>query len=588
MNDFKSVMYFKIFYKNITFFFSLYFICQILSTDICTAKNTERPPFFTAGPQIGMIVHTATDTHTKKEYILFVFEQKKNLYKDIKYSFKRKIGTCFESNHSVCQSYILFKMGSFFFIPIYFGETAMWIFFPAIILAAWAGYFYGKRKGKKIAATREPPIYVPPVVLTKRGKFEDLAEDEKPFMQKYDMATVLFADIEGFSEITDSLEPETLLDELNSFFFYFDTIIDRYHIEKIKTMGDAYMCAGGIPQKNHTNPVDVTLVALDVQNHLKQLSKQNPNVWSVRIGIHTGQVVAGMLGHKKLSFDIWGHTVNVAARLESSCKAGKINISGTTYEKIKRYFDCEYQGVLPGTDDSLYYVVGLKSKFVEKDADGQTVPNHAFFVQMQLLRLGDLVEYVESMMADVASNLFFHNFKHALDVYEQVELLAHSENIEEEDSLLLKTAALLHDIGYSISYDNVRTLSEDMAREALLLFHYTSQQIDKVCRLMDASHYESTPNGILEEIMHDAHQMYFGRADYITRTMGLFREQKEYCIPVDKTEWLQNQLIRLANHQFHTRAAKKLVKVPAEQQIATAEELFANDPLSFGSNDNFS
>ena len=452
-----------------------------------------------------------------------------------------------------------------------------WIFFPAIILAALAGYLYGKRKGSMIAATKEYMAYVPPVVLNEKVSYEDLAEKEKPFMQKYDMSTVMFADIEGFSEITDTLEPETLLDELNSFFFYFDTVIERHHIEKIKTMGDAYMCAGGIPQKNHTNPVDVILAALDVQSHLKQLSRKNPNVWSVRIGIHTGQVVAGMLGHKKLSFDIWGHTVNVAARLESSCKAGKINISGATYEKVKQYFDCEYQGILPDTDDRTYHVTGLKSQFAEKNSDGQTVPNYAFFIQMQLLRLYDLVEYVETMMADVASNLFFHNFEHAQDVYEQAELLAHSENVEEEDRLLLKTAALLHDMGYSISSDDVRMLSKDMAREALLLFHYTPQQIDRVCRLMEASHYESIPNGILEEIMHDAHQMYFGRADYITRTIDLFREQEESSIPANKTDWFQNQISRLTRHQFYTRTAKKLIKVPVDQQIAAAEKLLASE-----------
>ena len=446
-----------------------------------------------------------------------------------------------------------------------------WMLFLAIILACLAGYFYGKRKGKQMATDKEYAAAVPvPVKLFLKDKHEDPAgKEEKPFIQKYDMVTVLFADIEGFSKITDNLDPETLLDELNSFFFYFDTIIDRYHIEKIKTMGDAYMCAGGIPQKNRTNPVDVVLAALDVQNHLNRLSEQNPNVWSVRIGIHTGQVVAGMLGHKKLSFDIWGHTVNVAARLETSCKAGRINISGTTYEKVKRYFDCEYQGISPNTNDISYYVNDLKPEFVEKNINGQAVLNHAFYVQMQLLRLGDLEEYVESMMTDISSNLFFHNFKHIMDVYKQVELLARSEKVKDEDDLLLKTAALMHDIGYAISYDDdICTLSEDITRETLPLFQYKPQQIDRVCQLMKASHCESKPNGIMEEIMHDANQMYFGRADYFTRMMCLFREQEEHHIALDKTEWFHSQINRLSNHRFYTQTARKSVKIPPDQQIA--------------------
>ena len=192
----------KIFYKNITFFLSLYFICQILSTDICIARNTERRPFFTTGPQNGMVVHMATVTHTIKEQNLFAFGQKKNHYKGTKSSFKRKKNSWVKPYHFEYVSRIHFGMGLFFFIPISFtwvdGTAMWWILFPAIILAASAGYLYGKRKGRKIAATKEFPAYVPaPVVLSKEGRYEDLAE-EKPFMQKYDMVTVMFADIEGF------------------------------------------------------------------------------------------------------------------------------------------------------------------------------------------------------------------------------------------------------------------------------------------------------------------------------------------------------------------------------------------------------
>jgi len=435
-----------------------------------------------------------------------------------------------------------------------------WISLPFSILAALAGYFFGKRRGAKVANPHGYPEHAPaPVVLKPDDNYEEIAKKDKAFIQKYEMVTVLFADIEGFSAITDNLEPEALLDELNSFFFFFDTIVDRYHIEKIKTMGDAYMCAGGIPQKNHTNPIDVTLVALDVQNHLNRMSENNPNVWSVRIGIHTGQVVAGMLGHKKLSFDIWGHTVNVASRMEASCKAGRINISGTTYEKIKPYFDCEYQGKSLLTNVNSYFVNGLKPEFVEQNTDGYPVPNHAFLVQMQLLRLSDLEEYVEKMMTDDdVSNLFFHNLRHTWDVYEQVKLLAHLENINDEDLMLMRSAALLHDIGYSILYgDDMNTLSEDFARETLPIFQYNPQHIDRICQLMKASHYESVPNGIMEEIMHDANLMYFGQADYITRMMRLAREQEKHNIPVDKTVWLQEQINRLNNHRFYTQAARE-------------------------------
>ena len=523
----------KNFYKSISFFLSLYLVCQILVTDICTAGNIKESVIF-AATEGSTIPQKNSDKYT----ISFL---------------NRKID--FKNN--------------FFYSDF--------VIFTVVVLTALAGYLYGKRRGKKIVIAKKYPVSLQePHTLAGNDHADVLSKKEKPFIHKFDMVTVLFADIKGFSEITDSLDPETLLEELDGFFYYFDTIIDRYHVEKIKTMGDAYMCAGGIPQKNCTNPVDVVLVALDVQNHLKQLSRQNPNMWRVRIGIHTGQVVAGMLGHKSHSFDIWGHTVNVASRLESSCMAEKINISGATYEKIKQFFDCEYQGVLTCTNDFSYYVNGLKPEFVEIDANGQPVPNHAFFVQMQLLRIDDLEDFVEDMMVDTTSKLYFHNFKHTMDVYEHVELLALSENIKDENLLLLKTAALMHDIGYSIPYsDDMDTLSEDIARETLPIYQYKPQQIDRICSLMKATHYKSIPNGILEEIMHDANLMYYGRADYFTRTMSLFREQSENRMIVKKNNWFQNQIKYLTNHKFYTKAARVLVNVPSDQQIAnlTGEEI---------------
>jgi hypothetical protein len=140
--------------------------------------------------------------------------------------------------------------------------------------------------------------------------------------------------------------------------------------------------------------------------------------------------------------------------------------------------------------------------------------------------------------------------------------------VNEENLLLLKTAALLHDIGYSITHDDVQILSEDMAREALPFFYYKPQQIEKVCRLMKVTHYESIPNGILEEIMHDANLMYFGRADFAKRIMNYFSELTEHGVLVNKTGWLQNQIHRLTHHRFYTNTAQKMMNVSIEQQIA--------------------
>ena len=148
----------------------------------------------------------------------------------------------------------------------------------------------------------------------------EIMEKGKATKIKYNFVTVLFSDIQGFTKIAEEMNPEVLIDELDKFFFYFDSVVEKYGIEKIKTIGDAYMCAGGIPEKNRTNPVEVILAALEMKvfmNKLKETSEiEGMKYWDIRIGIHTGTVVAGVVGHKKLSYDIWGDTVNTASRME--------------------------------------------------------------------------------------------------------------------------------------------------------------------------------------------------------------------------------------------------------------------------------
>ena len=171
---------------------------------------------------------------------------------------------------------------------------------------------------------------------------------DKPETQKFKMVTVLFADIEGFTGIVDVMNPESLIDELDRFFLKFDSVVEHYNIEKIKTIGDAYMCAGGIPVKNRTNPVEVILAALHMNAFMKDMqAHKGQEVWSLRIGIDTGPVIAGTIGSLKPAYDIWGMTVNIASRMESSSAAGKINITENTYMFVKEYFSCTYRGRMP-------------------------------------------------------------------------------------------------------------------------------------------------------------------------------------------------------------------------------------------------
>ncbi|MCU0370009.1 MAG: tetratricopeptide repeat protein [Bacteroidales bacterium] len=176
----------------------------------------------------------------------------------------------------------------------------------------------------------------------------ELKEKGTATPKHYDKVSVLFTDFKGFTKIAEKLTAQELIEELNYCFFEFDKIIDKHNLEKIKTIGDAYMCAGGIPAANDTNPVDIVRAGLEIKAFMDRLreerEKQGKDYWELRIGIHTGEVVAGVVGKNKFAYDIWGDAVNTASRMESSGIPGQVNISGTTYEFIKGRFKCTHRG----------------------------------------------------------------------------------------------------------------------------------------------------------------------------------------------------------------------------------------------------
>ncbi len=201
--------------------------------------------------------------------------------------------------------------------------------------------------------------------------------------QSYRKATVLFTDFKGFTTTCEFLSPEKVIKELDFFFRKFDEIMETHFGEKIKTIGDAYMCAGGIPMRNNSNPVDMVLVGLEMQQFMEDDNVRRRAIglpeWFLRCGIHTGRLIAGVIGTKKFAYDIWGDAVNIASRMESSGEPGKVNVSGETYHYVKEWFDCTHRGKIYAKNKGeidMYFVNGLKPEF-SVDGDGRT-PNEAF------------------------------------------------------------------------------------------------------------------------------------------------------------------------------------------------------------------
>jgi class 3 adenylate cyclase/nitrate/nitrite-specific signal transduction histidine kinase len=200
----------------------------------------------------------------------------------------------------------------------------------------------------------------------------------------FEEVSVMFTDFKGFTQIAERMEPAELVKELDACFVQFDKVTERLGLEKLKTIGDSYMCAGGIPKRNKTHAVDSVLAAMEIQNFMLMMKDLKEQIgfpyWELRLGIHTGPLVAGVIGEKKFAYDVWGDTVNTASRMESSGEPGRINISGTTYARVKEFFECEYRGKVNAKNKGevdMYYVLRLKKEF-SKDEDGK-VPNGEFW-----------------------------------------------------------------------------------------------------------------------------------------------------------------------------------------------------------------
>jgi class 3 adenylate cyclase len=181
--------------------------------------------------------------------------------------------------------------------------------------------------------------------------------------KNFDSVSILFTDFDNFTSLASRLSAEELVKELNHIFTSFDFIIQKYGLEKLKTMGDSYMIAGGLPNVTNDHAINITRAAIEMQEVVKRVNDNNTFSCKMRVGIHTGPCVAGIVGIKKYTYDVWGDTVNIAKRLESHCEPGLINITKATYELIKDKFECEYRGCFEAKgkgEIDMYFVKALK------------------------------------------------------------------------------------------------------------------------------------------------------------------------------------------------------------------------------------
>jgi adenylate cyclase len=193
----------------------------------------------------------------------------------------------------------------------------------------------------------------------------ELKEKGRAAARRYENASVMFTDFRNFTTISERLSPEELVSELDTYFKAFDFIVAQYKIEKIKTIGDAYMCASGLSDRVST-PVNIVKAALEMQQYVNEVKAEkiaaNEPYFDLKIGINTGPVVAGVVGVNKFAYDIWGDTVNIASRMEQNCEPGQVNISETTYWAVKYNFKCLHRGKIDAKNKGqidMYYIQGI-------------------------------------------------------------------------------------------------------------------------------------------------------------------------------------------------------------------------------------
>jgi len=404
--------------------------------------------------------------------------------------------------------------------------------------------------------------------------------ETKDRVKKYNMATVLFAYIGGFKQLTDDKSAEKAMDQLDEVLIEFDRTLKKYKIHKIKTIGDTYMAAGGIPEKNITNPIDVVMAALEMNMFLNQLRRiDGRRYWDLSLGIHTGPVTANVSGKRKISYDIKGDTVNIAHRMQGVGDSGKILISIMTYELIKEFFVCEYYGKMPVKykgDLEMFVVHGIRPEF---SLSGKgSLPNALFNTKFKLLQFNDIQELVlDKLEKELPDFLYYHNVKHTVDVVTEVELIGWAEGLDDEEILLLKTAALFHDAGHTVAYDDHEYHGTQMVREWLPAYGYTGDQIEKICQIIMATKLPPEPKDLHQEIICDADLDYLGRSDMIPVSNNLYKELSEQNKIGSFNEWNKLQLKFISGHSYFTKTAQSLREVNKQKQIERIRNLITED-----------
>ncbi len=366
---------------------------------------------------------------------------------------------------------------------------------------------------------------------------------------RYEDATVLFTDFKGFTLASSKISPKKLVAELNEIFQAFDYITEKYSIEKIKTIGDSYMAVCGLPKQTEFHAIQCVNAALDMIRFLEKRKSKSELSFEMRVGLHSGPLVAGVVGTKKFIYDVWGDTVNIASRMETNGIPGKINISEKTFQLVKKHFKCDYRG--------------------KKDAKGKGKMKMYFIDhEKETDRYRDVKHFIlKKLKKELPKNLLYHGIHHSKDVCDVAEGIAMKENMDETSIELIKVAALFHDSGFIKKYDDNETMGCKIAKEILPDFDYSKEEIASICGMIMATRMPQAPTNKMEEILADADLDYLGRVDFAPIAKTLFNELNLFGKKLDETKWNNIQVNFLKQHAYFTKTSKELRESGKQKQL---------------------
>ena len=395
---------------------------------------------------------------------------------------------------------------------------------------------------------------------------KELKVNGKVAAKAFESTTILFTDVVGFTKISESITPNRLVYKLDILFKKFDQIIHENNLEKIKTIGDAYMAVGGIPEKNSTHAIDACVAALQIQHYMKlkqyDAIANHKEFWEIRIGINTGPVTAGIIGKLKIAYDVWGSSVNQAQRMEMLAEPGSVTISGNTFNWVEPYFEFEYKGKAKMKSNALldcYEVIRIKPELSSK-GEG-LVPNDLFYEIVGLHYYSSIKYYsaenevIQWLSQKLPKDLFYHTLEHTKDVVKAVERIALLEGVRDEGLFLLKTAALFHDAGFTEQYEHNEPIGARFAEEMLPKHGYSEQHIRTITELIYVTQIPHKPVNKLQEIMCDADLDYLGTDSFDLISDNLFKELMAKGKIHSAKEWDEIQISFLKMHRYFTPTA---------------------------------